>query len=167
MKTIPLSKGFVAQVSDEDYETLAAHCWTAAVGKYTVYAVRSVKAAHTVTGRTLVKMHRQIMQAADGEVVDHKDRDGLNNCRTNLRRCGQPGNVANGIRRTNNTSGYKGVSWARGSRKWAASLRKNYVRRHLGLFVDPADAARAYDAAALEAFGEFARLNFPVIDKAL
>lgn len=60
-----------------------------------------------------------------------------------------------------NTSGYKGVGWSRASGKWRAYIQVDGRQVHLGLHLDPLDAARVYDAAALEHFGEYARLNFP------
>jgi hypothetical protein len=95
-------------------------------------------------------------------LTDHINGDGLDNRRTNLRQATPTQNNANCGIRGHNTSGYKGVSLRpdRGNR-WRATIRIHGLQYFLGLFDDVEDAARAYDAAALELFGDFARLNFP------
>jgi len=85
----------------------------------------------------------------------------LNNTRDNLRICTRAQNVQNQRVGTRNTSGFKGVSWQKCANKWIAYIKQGNKRRHLGLFTDVADAARAYDKAARELFGDFACLNFP------
>ncbi len=65
--------------------------------------------------------------------------------------------------RSNNTSGYKGVYWEKQLKKWRARIKVNYQGVHLGVFSDKEEAAKAYNAAALEYFGEFAKLN--IIEK--
>jgi hypothetical protein len=101
------------------------------------------------------------MGEPEGLQVDHEDGNGLNNQRSNLRIASPTQNQGNARRRKDNTSGYKGVSWYRRTNKWKAHIRVDKKLRHLGYFIDLTDAARAYDAAALEHFGEFAHLNFP------
>lgn len=173
MKTIPLyplAHGKVALVDDEDHAGLSAYRWTAVVhrkargGVKTWYAVRVFRA----DGRQVtVLMHRLIMGAAEGEEIDHRDSDGLNNQRANLRRCSTAQNAQN-MRDRPGSSSFKGVSWHGGERKWRATIRVAGKQLHLGLYVDEAHAARVYDAAAREHFGEFARPNFvdafPVAD---
>lgn len=111
-------------------------------------------------GQTIL-MHRLITGAAPGQEVDHVNRDGLDNRRANLRVATRSQQIANQDIRLDNTSGYRGVSWRRDSRRWQAQLTVNGKWRGLGCYDDPEDAARAYDAAAREHFGEFAVLNFP------
>lgn len=110
--------------------------------------------------RTKIYMHRLVLGAVAGQEVDHINRDRLDNRRSNLRlasRWQQSGNT--GIR-SNNTSGFKGVSLQRSGR-WGAWIRIDGRSTALGTFGSPESAACAYDAAARAHFGEFANLNFP------
>lgn len=93
------------------------------------------------------------------ERLDHKDRNGLNNSIENLREATASQNAANSIKRKNNTSGWKGVSWDKDRKKWRAIIGINGGQKHLGLFQDPKEAAKAYNQAALNHFGRFARTN--------
>lgn len=106
-------------------------------------------------------MHRAILRPAYGSEVDHVNGNGLDNRRDNLRACVRTQN--NGNRRLSglNASGYRGVSWDARNDRWRADIRAFGVARNLGRFTDAAQAARAYDAAARDMFGEFARPNFP------
>lgn len=109
---------------------------------------------------TTLYMHRLILNAPSGADVDHVNNDGLDNRRVNLRLASRSQNLANTRKRAGAfTSQFKGVYRAR--RKWAASIKVNQVRRHLGEYHSEERAARAYDAAAKAAWGPFARLNFP------
>lgn len=93
-----------------------------------------------------------------GLQIDHIDGDGLNNRRTNLRWATQSQNFAN-RRPMEGTSKFKGVSRFR--RKWQVKVKLNRESHWVGLFDDEVEAAKAYDAAAIRLFGEYARLNFP------
>jgi hypothetical protein len=102
-------------------------------------------------------MHRVIAGTAGHLQTDHKDGDGLNNRRSNLRPCTSAQNKANVGLRSDNRSGFRGVSRNAQDNCWIARIQG----RHIGVFRDAVDAARAYDDAARKAFGEFAHLNFP------
>jgi hypothetical protein len=105
-------------------------------------------------------MHRLIMDAPANMQVDHIDGDGLNNTRSNLRLCSNMQNCHNQGVAANNKSGYRGVSWDARRGKWRAVIMVNGRLRSLGYHATPADAAIAYDSAARQLFGEYARLNF-------
>ena len=104
-------------------------------------------------------MHRYIMKPTNELVVDHRDCDGLNNQRSNLRVCSVAQNAMN-QRKKASASKYKGVWLTKGVRKFGASIKIQQKRIYLGCFKTLEDAARAYDIAAKIYFGEFARPNF-------
>jgi len=157
MKEIPLPHGKVALVDDDVYDYLMQWKWHVKSN----YAVRSET---TSPGKQMcVYMHRVIMQASDDMEVDHiRSRETLNNQRKNLRVCSHAENGRNRTKGSNNTSGFKGVSFRKDITKWQAAIRLNGTDIYLGCFVTPEEAAKAYDAKALELFGEFAKLNFPI-----
>lgn len=155
-REIPLTKGQVAIVDDEDYEYLSQFKWQAFYHRKTYYAVRHSKGV----GKSGVQMHREIMGAAAGVQVDHRDRNGLHNWRGNLRFCTNAQNLANRGPNKNNKSGYKGVGWDRAKKKWCARIKVNRKTIYLGRYHGIQEAARAYDEAAKEYFGEFTWMNF-------
>jgi hypothetical protein len=159
MKTIPLSQGLFALVDDADYPRVTAHKWSASKSRSNLYAVRTIK---TPDGRRRSQLlHRFIMGVTDPTIdVDHKDHDGLNCQRHNLRRCVRGENDGN-RRKTRGASRFKGVSWASGRELWRACIRIEKTV-HLGYFSDEIEAALAYDTAARIRFGVMANCNFPL-----
>ena len=123
------------------------------------YARRNVR---TNGKKSTISLHRVITGAKPGQCVDHVDGNGLNNQRANLRLATTSQNAINRGPQRDNTSGFKGVYWYKHDGKWRAQIRVNGKGYVLGCFSDPAEAARAYDIAAMELHGEFAWLNFPV-----
>ena len=159
MKTIPLSQGKVTIVDDNDFCILSYHKWRAEKHCSTFYAVYRVRISKN-NWRTRL-MHRIILglQPGDKQITDHRDGNGLNNQRANLRRCTQTQNNQSSRKRTGCTSKYKGVHWNSHSYNWTSRIQVNRKQTHLGQFESESDAARAYDAAAVKHYGEFALTN--------
>lgn len=157
-RAIQLTRGKWALVDEADYEFVSEWRWTATRGKHSCwYAGRSIH--HSDGSIQYVRMHRVILGVGPGEEVDHKNGDGLDNRRSNLRVCTHLDNTRNVALSGNNTSGFKGVYWCNRSRKWQACIKVDRRQLWLGGFASAADAAKAYDAAAIKHFGEFARTN--------
>lgn len=152
MNAIPLTRGLVALVDDEDYERVAAFgSWSGAR-----YSRSGLFYASRASSGTTIYMHRFILSASKGEEVDHRNHDGLDNRRSNLRLATKSQNHGN-ERKTDlpTTSRFKGVS-ASLKKGWRAQIMVNGLNRHIGYFVSENDAAAAYAEAARAAFGEFA-----------
>lgn len=149
--------GLIVAVDAEDLELLAPYRWYALPGKHTTYA-------YTIVGkrpekRTAIYMHRLVMGASCGTQVDHIDGNGLNDCKSNLRTVNQTQNNMNQSACRVGSSRFKGVRWHKRGHKWAAQIKLPDKAVHLGLFTDELDAARAYNAAAIEHFGAYCKLN--------
>lgn len=157
MKEIPLTRGYVTIIDDADFEMISKWKWCTLKTKWNVYAIHSV---FRVGKRRHVYMHRLLLSAPDNVYVDHIDRNGLNNTRANIRLCSNAQNLWNSGKKKNNSSGYKGVSWQKRDRRWRAKIVFHGQRIHIGYFTDVIEAARAYDAKAIELYGEFASPNF-------
>jgi len=155
-KEIPLTQGKVAIVDEADFGYLSQFKWCASKGKTTYYAMRSL--VHNGKNTTIY-MHRAIMNPPFDLQVDHRNMDGLDNRRANLRICTNSQNHMNAKKRGGHSSSYKGVSWRKARRKWRARIMVNKTEEVLGSFDDEREAANAYNARAKELFGEFAKLN--------
>lgn len=157
MKTIPLTRGKIALVDDDLYGHLSRWKWCAVKQHRVWYAIRAITVAPRK--RVFLGMHRIVMGASRSQRVDHRDGNGLNNQRENLRFADCSNNAANLRIIATNTSGFKGVSYSSANRKWEAQVKVHKRSVHLGRFEAIEDAARAYDLAAIEHFGEFALTN--------
>ena len=162
MREIQLTKGYVALVDDEDYESISVYKWYAMVvtrtdGSFSVYAQSKIK---KLDGNYITQgLHRIIMNASVGMQVDHINGNPLDNRRTNLRICSHSENQQNQRHKSGGTSKFKGVSWAKNSRKWRAQIRINWKVKCIGEFETEQEAAIAYNAAAFLLHGEFASIN--------
>jgi hypothetical protein len=151
---VPLTKGFVAIVDFEDAEAVLQFKWTALQTKWTVYARRTFR--HPDGRQGSIYLHRFLMKPEKGQEVDHKDRNGLNCTRENMRFATSSQNKHNTGIRKNNTSGIKGVSWWKRHGCWRADITLNSKLIHLGRFKSKEEAAAAYRAAAIMLHREFA-----------
>lgn len=142
-------------VDDCDAHILDAYGWRLDMGSSTWYLV----AEKVIDGRRKkFYLHRVIMGTPDGMKVDHKDGNGLNCVRSNMRLATQAQNGWN-VKRKRGRSGYIGVHASLS--KFTAKLKVNNKSVYLGTFNTALEAARAYDIAVVEHHGEFAVLNFP------
>ncbi len=150
MKEIPLAhnKG-IALIDDTDYTMVSRFKWWIEPHKQTSYAV-----AKKPNGDGTLRMHRLIMSPCEDRLIDHRNRNGLDNRRENLRLCTYPENLRNSPSR-GGTSQYKGVSWHKQTGKWCVQLTINGKVRHMGLFIDETNAAIAYNEYAEQYYGEF------------
>lgn len=162
---IPLNSrkhpGLYAIVDEADAELVSQYRWHVLhrSNDTTFYASTNVKQPDG-TYKTRVQMHRLILDLTDPlERVDHINHDGLDNTRANLRVGTHQQNCYNSRRKSHSKQRFKGI--VPDYRKWRARIRVNGKETHLGNFETEEEAARAYDAAAREHYGEFACLNFP------
>jgi AP2 domain/HNH endonuclease len=166
IKIIPLTKGYNSIVDAKNYERLLRLNWCATETKDgRVYAIAKEPIGNGQFRK--VFMHREIFYYKY-DLVDHKDGDGLNNREDNLRPCTPAQNAANRRTPSNNTSGYKGVTWFECRKCWLAQSCENNKRVHLGLFPNTPEgkieAARTYDRFMIKTRGQFAKTNFPLAD---
>lgn len=157
-REIPLTRGLVALVDDDDFERVSQFRWypaKSATPNGTTYA--QGRAGTRVT----ISMHRFILQPPPGFEIDHANHDGLDNRRSNLRLCTRSQNIANRRPAVTGRTGYRGVTPATGGNGFRVRVEFEGERRHIGHFFCPVEAAHAYDEAARRIHGAFAILNFP------
>jgi len=150
VKRIPLGDGRYALVDAADYEHLSQYTWYLA----------NDYAARRENGK-IVLMHAQIMKPPKGMMVDHANHSKLDNTRANLRICTRQENMWNARKHSDAASVFKGVGLRKRDQRWYARIYVEGRQVWLGFFTEEAEAARAYDRAAVEHFGEFACVNFP------
>lgn len=156
-KYIKLIRGYKAIVDAADYDYLIQWNWTlryARNGKI-LYAVRYKR----VPKRKSILMHRFILNVKKSKEIDHRNGNGLDNRRFNLRICTRLQNSWNQKINKNNKSDYRGVHWKKSVNKWCSQITKKSKVFTLGSFDKKDDAAKAYNEAAKKHYGKFARLN--------
>lgn len=151
MKTIPLTRGLEAIVDDDDWEYLKKFKWYASTQGYAVMSIYSEKK------NVKIKMHRFIMQAKKGQIIDHLSKNKLDNRKENLR-------VATASQNSQNTFSYgsvrlKGVSYDKRRNKYKAYIQKDKKSYYIGSFNTAFEAASAYDRMAIQLFGIDASTN--------
>lgn len=159
MKEIKLTRDKVAIIDDEDFEKVNAFKWNCRImGNYS-YAFTNIKKEDGT--KTSMSMHRYIMNPESSYVVDHIDKNGLNNQKSNLRLATVSQNNSNRKSQTGSKSRFLGVSFYKKTSKWVAfiSFGGNNRNKHLGYYKTEEEAAAAYNNAALKYHGEFANLN--------
>jgi hypothetical protein len=159
MKEILLSDGIhVALVDDEDSERISKYSWGAVKKGRTYYARR--EAGTVGKNRKSFYMHRDVLNLSPGNgLVDHRNRNGLDNQKSNLRLSNKKLNAVNTEKRSGCSSKYKGVYFRKDRQKWSAYIEVNTKRIRLGTFETELQAATAYDVAAKRYYGDYALLN--------
>ena len=163
MAFLPLTRGYVATIDDEDLEYLKQWKWHIVKNKDLVYALRG----QNLSGRRITRMlHNEVLRLPlqnplpKGYVVDHKNRDSLDCRKRNLRICTVVQNNWNcRPRRNKKSSRYKGVCWVKDRKLWKATIQHHKDRRFLGYFKYEYPAVNAYNMAALGLHGPFAYIN--------
>lgn len=161
-KKIFLTQDKFAIVDDEDFVELSKYKWYAHWDGYNWYALRNItliSGSKAIFKQSTISMHRTIMHPLPGFEIDHRNKNSLNNKKTNLRICTHQQNIQN-IRKKKGTSKFKGVRWVKLNHKWGAQIGTNGKTIYLGLFENESKAAKIYDQKAKELFGEFALTNF-------
>lgn len=154
--SVPLTQGKFALIDAEDAPRVLAHKWCLHVTRDNLYAQK-----RDPSTKMPISLHRFLTEAPPGIEVDHKNGDGLDNRRENLRLATRLQNATNIALRTNNKTGYKGVSEDKRRGGYRANIRLNGKQVAIGTFSDPRNAALAYDAYVRTHFGEFGTYNFP------
>lgn len=138
----------LVRVSIEDFDEVIRHAWYVGANGYCT----------TRLSGKLVTMHRFIMRAGFGELVDHINGDRLDNRRSNLRFVSVRTNAVNSARRVNGSSKFKGV--VRKRKRWCATISPSRTSVYIGVYSDESEAAWMYDQYAIALYGDDARLNF-------
>jgi hypothetical protein len=150
MICIPLTQGQHAIIDNDDFEFVAQYKWFAIKHRYTFYARAKIN------GRA-IPMHRLILGIIDTpQICDHIDGNGINNTRSNLRLCSSQQNSLNRRKRSDNSTGFKGVRFRKSRNKFIAVISFAGKQRMIGSFNTPEEAHAAYCAAAVKYHGEFA-----------
>lgn len=154
-------KGIFTLIDDDMFDTISQHNWFIS-GRGYAFAYNPLHYAQHKQVRNMA-LHRFVMDFPNG-IVDHKNRNKLDNRKENLRVVGAAQNSWNQDINSRNTTGYRGVSPCPYTDKFNVSIMVNGVRHRIGRYLDVEVAGRAWDVAAIEYYGEYAVLNFPDFD---
>jgi len=153
-----LTQNKKALIDYMDYKVVSKHKWHTHKSSDILYAGTNLYSKEKNRNQTKILMHSLIL----GEnLIDHKNGNGLDNRRSNIRACTISQNRANSSKAKGTSSKYKGVFWRDADKKWFAQTSKNHKRYYIGKFENASDAAKAYDNFARKLYGDFAKLNFP------
>lgn len=155
MIEIILTKGYSAIIDESDFDLVSQHIWHVKIGKYTNYAMTNIKDGNGKS--TTLAMHRLLFP--DCEVVDHIDKNGLNNQRHNLRPSTYSENNTSREWKNPGVSKYKGVSWDKKANKWIVQIQKDKIHYNLGRYENEEVAAIVYNKHAMQLHSKFAHLN--------
>lgn len=153
MAYIDLTQGKVALIDDEDYEYLSQWKWYYHKSGY------AVRTDYSTGQQRSVKMHRLVNDTPIGYDTDHKNRNKLDNRKSNLRTATRSQNSSNYGVQAHNTSGHKGVRWHKVSNRWQSRISYQGVTITLGLYREYEDACNVYDNADIQLRGQFASLG--------
>ena len=156
MKEIPLTRGHVALVDDEDYGRASAFRWYALTNSGVVYATRAYRDA---TKQKRMYLHHFVTGVDAATYIDHKNHNGLDCQKHNLRIATNQQNQDNSRKQVGVSSQYKGVSWNKQKQRWKAAVWTTGKPIFLGWFKNEGDAARAYNEGAKTLFGEYSCAN--------
>jgi hypothetical protein len=156
---IKLTRGKYAIVDPEDFERFNRYKWHCSQSNYAVRAA-TIK---TEKGRKQVElfMHKVVCPPPQGLIVDHINRNRLDNRRANLRPATWTQNAWNRSKRSRQKTRYKGIRYQKDTKRWQVRLMIEGRRISFGCYNDEKEAAKAYDAAAKKHRGDYAVLNFP------
>lgn len=143
-------------IDAEDFNKIKEYYWYVGKKPNAFYVITNINKNNK---RTTLKLHRLIMDFPENMDIDHINHNTFDNRKTNLRICKHNKNTKNHKININNTSGFKGVTWFKYTKKWSVGIFSDGNRVHIGYFDDKIKAAMAYNEAAKKYHGEFANLN--------
>jgi len=160
-RLLRMSQPKYAKADPADYKRLKGYEWFAQKGSRNFYAVRQVGRSKGKR-KTLIFLHKEIIDVPEGMVTDHINHDAMDNRRANLRAATHSQNACHTKKHSGvSRSKYKGIFWQKKQKKWVARIMFDGNRIYLGCFKDEIEAAKAYDKAARKYHKEFACFNFP------
>ncbi len=161
MPQLELANGLICKYDEQDEEAVRRYHWSPRRGKRTFYAwTRPPELRRGPDHRPSVVMHRYLLHPPPEMTIDHINRNGLDNRRSNMRLATVQENCWN-RKQANHSTGFIGVTWLKPQRIYQAKIRQDGKCYSLGCFKDPVKAAHAYDEACRRMRGEFAMVNFP------